>query len=79
MTDDVVYVVSERSAVGDTILGVFSTIDDARRALPPRSIGRLEDYRVHAHVLGASPDPRTPWSVVLSRDGTVESCEITAT
>jgi hypothetical protein len=76
---DVVYVVTERSAVGDTILGVFSTIEEARRALPPSSIGRLDDYRVHAHVLGASPDPRTPWSVVLSRGGTVDSCEIAAT
>jgi hypothetical protein len=76
---DLVYVVTERSAVGDTVLGVFSTIEDARRVLPPYEGGRLEDYQVQVRVLGAPPEPRTPWSVGLSRSGAVESCEIAVT
>jgi hypothetical protein len=75
----VVYVVTERSAVGETILGVYSTIEEARQVVPLASSGRLEDYQVHAWVLGVSPDPRTPWSVALSRAGTVESCEAAVT
>jgi hypothetical protein len=76
---DVVYVVTERSAVGDTVLGVFSTLDEARRALPPASSGRLQDYRIGGHVLGVAPDPRTPWSVVLSETGNVASAETVVT
>ena len=76
---DVVYVVTERSAIGDTLLGVFSSIEDARQAVPKSSGARLEDYQIHARVLGVLPDPRTPWSVVLTRAGTVESCEAAVT
>jgi hypothetical protein len=76
---EVVYVVTERSAVGETVLGVFSTLEEARRIVPPASSGRLQDYRIQGHVLGASPDPRTPWSVVLSRVGRVEAAEVAVT
>ena len=80
MADDVVvYVVTERSAVGESILGVFSTLEDARRAVPKCSVERLGDYQVQVRVLDAAPDPRTPWSVVLTRAGDVESCELAVT
>lgn len=74
----VVYVVTERSAVGETVLGVFSTLEEARRVVPTAS-SRLQDYHIQGHVLGASPDPRTPWSVVLSRDGSVEAADMAVT
>jgi hypothetical protein len=76
---DIVYVVTEHSAVGETVLGVFSTIEEARQLVPQSRSARLEDFRIQAHVLGASPDPRTPWTVVLSRDGDVESAELAVT
>ncbi len=77
---DLVYVVTERSAAGETILGVFSTVEEARSVVPPVFNGcRLEDYRIHAQVLGAKPDPSTAWVVVLSRTGSVERCELAVT
>jgi len=75
---DVVFVVTERSAIGETVLGVFATLDEARRVVPATR-DRLEDYRIQAHVLGTSPDPRTPWTVVLTRGGEVEAAETSVT
>jgi hypothetical protein len=76
---DIVYVLTEHSAVGDTVLGVFSTIEEARHLVPANRSARLEDYRIQALVLGAAADPRTPWIVILSRDGDVESAELAVT
>ena len=73
---DVMYLVIERSDVGETVLGVFSSLDRARQILPPLSSGRLEHYRVEYRLLDQPPEPRTPWQVVLSRDGTVVSAEV---
>jgi hypothetical protein len=72
---EVLYVVVERSAAGETILGVFSSLAKARGVVPPASSGRLQDYRVEARVLDEPPDPRAPWRVVLSRDGGVVNAE----
>jgi hypothetical protein len=74
-----VYVVTERSAIGETVLGVFSSIEEARAVVPSSSGVRLEDYQIEARVLGARPDPATPWAVALTRDGAVESCELAVT
>ena len=76
---EIVYVVTEHSAVGETILGVFSSLDKARGVVPPASSHRLEDYRIEARVLDEPPEPRTPWRVVLGRDGTVEAAEVAVT
>jgi hypothetical protein len=76
---DVVYVVIERSAVGDTVLGVFATIEEARAVVPTGGGAHLEDYSIQGHVIGAAPEPRTPWTVVLTRDGAVESAETCVT
>jgi hypothetical protein len=73
---EVLYVVTERSAVGETVLGVFSSLEKARQVVPPASSGRLEDYRIEGHVLDQPPEPRTPWRVRLSRDGSVYGAEV---
>ncbi|MBV9581271.1 MAG: hypothetical protein JO057_22040 [Chloroflexi bacterium] len=73
---DVVFVVTERSAVGDTVLGIFSSLETARQILPPADSGRLQDYRIEGHVLDAAPDQRIPWRVVVDRDGDVEAAEL---
>lgn len=69
---DLVYVVVESSAVGETVLGVYTSLDQARAVLPPASSGRLNDYRVEARLLNAQPDRETAYEVVVSRDGGVE-------
>jgi hypothetical protein len=38
--------VTEHAAVGETILGVFSSLGKARGVVPPASSGQLEDYRI---------------------------------
>jgi hypothetical protein len=76
---DVVYVVTEQSAVGETVLGVFATIEAARSVVPSGNGVRLEDYRIQGHVLGDAPDARTAWTVVLTREGSVESAEACVT
>ena len=76
---DLVYVLTEHSAAGDTVLGVFTTLTAARQAIPPVSPDRLPDYRIQPLVLNATADPRTPWIVGLSRDGDVAEAEVAVT
>ena len=73
---EVLYVVTERSAVGDTVLGVFSSLERARRIVPPLSSGRLDDYRIEGRVLDQPPEPRKPWRIVLTREGSVQDAEV---
>jgi hypothetical protein len=76
---DVVFVVTERSPVGESVVGVFSTLEAAQRVVPPAASGRLQDFRVEGHLVDAMPEPRTPWRVVVDRDGKVEGAELADT
>ncbi len=73
---DVVFVVVEHSPVGETVVGIFSSLEAARRVVPSAANGRLQDYRIEGHVVDATPDSRTPWRVVIDRDGTVHAAEL---
>jgi hypothetical protein len=65
-----IYVVVESSKAGESVIGVFSTIEKARAVLPSHDIKRmLEDYRIELHVLDYAREENEPWLVVLSRDG----------
>ena len=67
---NVVWTVLESSLSGDTLVGVFTSLEKARSAVSALSTGRLEDYRIEGHVLDQQTDAATPWQVTLSRDGT---------
>ena len=73
MSDDLVFVVVERSEAGETVLGVFSSIEAARAQLPPASSGRLEHYRIEGHVVDRPAEEATPWQIALGREGGVVS------
>jgi hypothetical protein len=65
-----VYVVVESSLAGDSVIGVFSTIEKARAVLPSHDLKRmLADYRVELHILDYAPEENQVWQVLLSRDG----------
>lgn len=70
--DRLLWVVVEHSDVGDTVVGVFSTLEAARRAIDGVSPERLEDYRIEGHALDEGKRQPTPWRVLLREDGTVE-------
>jgi len=64
-----VWVVVEKSAAGEHVVGVFSDLGAARAVLPAE-LDTLERFRVEGHVLDTPREPR-PWYVGLSRDGEV--------
>jgi hypothetical protein len=64
-----VYVLTETSKAGDTLLGVFSSMEELNRLLPSAESGRLADYRVELQILDEPFDIYTPWQVSLSRAG----------
>jgi hypothetical protein len=71
--EGLLWVVVERCEVGDTTVGVFSTLAQARAVVDELGAGRLEAYRIEGH---APDEPRTevvPWQVVLTREGYVNS------
>ena len=70
---DLLFVVVERSEAGETVLGVFSSLEMARAQLPPSSSGRLENYRVEAHVVDQPVEEATPWQIALGLEGEVVS------
>ena len=72
--EKLLFVVVEKSEAGETVLGVFSSLESARAVLPSASSGRLEDYRVEGHVLDEAPDAR-PWQIAVGREGDVISAE----
>ena len=70
VTNDLTWVVTERSAAGDAVIGVFSTLQKAREAIAALAgEGRLEDFRVEGHVTDAVRDEPMPWQIGLSADG----------
>ena len=73
---ELVFVVTEHSPVGETVVGIFSSLAAAQRVVPPAASGRLHDYRIEGHVVDATPDPSTAWRVVVDRDGTVQEADL---
>jgi hypothetical protein len=65
---DVVWTVLESSPAGDTLVGVYTSLEKARRVVSSLAQGRLEDYRIEGHALDHEREV-TPWQVSLSRDG----------
>jgi len=70
---ELLFVVVERSEAGETVLGVFSSVEAARAQLPQASSGRLEQYRVEAHVVDQPAAGATPWQIALAREGDILS------
>src|SRR5688572_8406435 len=63
------YVVLETSAAGDEVIGVFSSMAQARAALPEDNVARLIDsFRIELHVLNEAAR-EDAWRVSISRDG----------
>ena len=65
---DVVWTVLESSPAGDTLVGVYTSLERARSVVSLLAQGRLEDYRIEGHALDHEREV-TPWQVSLSRDG----------
>jgi hypothetical protein len=72
--NDLVYVVTERSLAGDTLVGVYTSLEKARAQLPSYESGRLFDFTVQANVIDSPPAPM-PWTVSLTCYG--EAFEVT--
>lgn len=71
--EGLLWVVVERSEVGDTTVGVFSRIEEARELVDELGGDRLESYRIEGHALDEPRREPLPWQVVLSREGEVQS------
>ena len=67
--DDVVYVLVETSAIGETVLGVFTDVRRAREAIPVKEVSLLHAYRVEIHALDARRSEPQPWVVQMTRAG----------
>jgi hypothetical protein len=61
--------VVEASEAGDTLVGVYTTLEKARAVVSALAEGRLQDYRIEGHVLDSGKEDATPWQVRLSREG----------
>jgi hypothetical protein len=70
--EGLVWVVVEASEAGDTTVGVFTTIAQARETVQELGADRLERYRIEGHAVDAPKMEPLPWQVVLTRDGAVE-------
>lgn len=68
-----VYVTVETSPAGEHVVGVFTSLEQARAVLRSLDVDRLADYRIEFHLLDEPPRP-SPWTVVLARDGAV--CDV---
>jgi hypothetical protein len=75
LSSDVVWVVVETSAVGDTTVGVYTSLEHARAVVASFGRERLDSYRIEGHVLDADRVEAMPWQVRLTRDGEVLSAE----
>ena len=73
---DLLFVVVERTPVGDSVLGVFSSIERARALIPPFGNERFHAFRVECHVVDAAPEVPTSWQVVITRAGVVRDIEV---
>ena len=71
---DIVWVVVEQSPVGNTVVGAYASIEQAREAASSLSRGDLrllENYRVEGHILGEGKVESVPWRVELAAGGEV--------
>ncbi len=67
---ELVWVVTEHSAAGDSVVGVFSTLEKARAVIASLAgEDRLEDFRVEGHVPDAAREEPAPWQIGLSAEG----------
>jgi hypothetical protein len=69
MGGEVVWTVSESSPAGETLVGVYTSVEKARGAVSALGHGRLEHYRIEGHALDGQRNAETPWQVTLARDG----------
>lgn len=72
---DVVYLVVERSPVSDSVLGVFSTIEQARDRLPAFGSEHFDDYRIECHVVDHPTEVYRPWQVAVDREAGLQAVE----
>lgn len=66
---ELVWSVVESSPVGETVVGVYTTLSRAREVVSQLADGRFEDYRIEGHALDQGKETDTPWQVYLSRSG----------
>jgi hypothetical protein len=75
LVGEIVFVVIESSEAGESVVGVFSSLQKARAILPSAESGRLYDYRVEYRVLDEPQLEPTAWQVSIRRDGSFERVE----
>ena len=68
-SNDVVWTVVESSPAGETLVGVYTSVEKARAVVTLLAQGRLEDYRIEGHALDRERDADTPWQVTLAQAG----------
>ena len=71
--EGLLWVVVERSEAGDTTVGVFTMLAQARELVNELGASRLDAYRIEGHALDQPRSEPVPWQVVLTRDGEVVS------
>ena len=71
--EGLLWVVIEHSEVGDTTVGVFTSLAQARDTVDELGPDRLADYRIEGHAIDEPKSEPLPWIVVLGRDGAVVS------
>jgi hypothetical protein len=66
---ELVWTVVEHSEAGDTLIGVYTSIEKARAVVSSMAQGRYEDYTIEAHIMDQGKESSMPWQVTLSREG----------
>ena len=67
---ELVWTVTEASAAGETVIGVYTSLSQARDVVSRLGgEGRLEDYRIEGHALNHGKESDLPWQVSLDRAG----------
>jgi len=74
--EGLLWVVIEHCEAGDTTVGVFTTLAQARETVRVLGGDRLESYRIEGHALDQPKSEPLPWQVELTRDGEVESTSL---
>jgi hypothetical protein len=74
--EGLLWVVVEHSEAGDTTVGVFTTLAQARETINELGPDRIDAYRIEGHALDQPRSEPMPWNVVLSRDGAVASATL---
>ncbi len=72
--EGLLWVVVEHSDAGDTTVGVFTTLAQARETVNELGgLDRLEDYRIEGHAIDEPKSEPLPWHVIMTREGEVVS------